>query len=189
VSEELYHELASEYIESRRFVPRNLSAAELFIIWLSSVHRGFDHVRRLWLHDFDPASPAAAHSNLLIRCTKLESLTLNGHSSKFVCAESVKEHTRDRSYEVVPQRMENLDMYRALRNLRRLDWRLPAGSSVQGTEVACQLKLLVGISVQVYIGEINDVGLPWSELITEEEALSTVRGVFEQQMMFGYLCM
>jgi hypothetical protein len=85
--------------------------------------------------------------------------------------------------------MENLDMYRALRNLRRLDWRLPAGSSVQGTEVACQLKLLVGNSVQVYIGEINDVGLPWSELITEEEALSTVRGVFEQQMMFGYLCM
>ncbi|KAF2829622.1 hypothetical protein CC86DRAFT_172322 [Ophiobolus disseminans] len=161
MSKEIYGELMLEYtkrmnFKGRRFRLYDARAAQLLIDCLDQIDRGFEHIRSLHLLEFKPASPAPAHSELLMRCTKLETLALQGYFSEtIVCPTSARQLVDNPDFDIVPRQIENTELYRILRRLRRLEWKKHLCNSLKGKFHAAQLKLLVGKSVEVYLIEFE----------------------------------
>jgi hypothetical protein len=146
--------------------------------WLSQFDGGLENVRKLRLYDFDPANPDSAYVDSLLRCTKLEDLTLAGPGAgpsekSFVCLTSARQFVNDSQVEVVPQRSEDLEMYRGLRRLRRLEW--ITNEDGRRMDVVSQFKLPMGNSVEVYMFEALGGREFQRELLSEDVAVCEVQ--------------
>ena len=175
-----------DFIRRRRFRLVDPHEVRVLFDWLSQFDRGCEQVRRLLLQDFDPASPDPAYFDLLSRCTKLEALTLTGLpysgnlSPAFVYLPSAEQYAKNSQSEIVPRRLEDLELYRGLRDLRRLEWHY--NDHGRRTNDAAQLKLLVGSNVEVYIIESGGYYKWTKELITEELAVREIPHLKELPM-------
>jgi hypothetical protein len=74
VSKQLYHEATLAYISNRYFILADYKAANFLFHWLSQLDRGFEHVRRLNIVDYNATS--TIQSNLLSRCNRIVDLTI-----------------------------------------------------------------------------------------------------------------
>jgi hypothetical protein len=143
-----------EWIHRTRFKIWKTEKIHILVDWLSQFDGGLEHVRKLFLMDWDPADPEFAYADLLLRCTKLEELILEapvgGPTEKsFICVESARRFVNDPQVEVVPHRMEYAETYRDLRRLRNLEWR--QSGIGRPMKLVSQFKLLLGSSVEVYL--------------------------------------
>jgi hypothetical protein len=146
--------------------------------WLSQFDGGLEHVRRLFLIDWDPADPEPAYADLLLRCTKLAELTLEapvgGPTEKsFVCLESARRFVNDRQVEVLPHHIEYAETYRDLRRLRSLEWWQSGVGRLM--KFVSQFKLLLGSSVEVYLHQSLGYYNYQKELVTEELTVGEVQ--------------
>ncbi|KAF2829621.1 hypothetical protein CC86DRAFT_379169 [Ophiobolus disseminans] len=156
----------------------SLEAAAHFANWLSELHHGSEHVRRLPLNEFNPVAPAPTHAELLLRCTKLDMLTLQdwpNRSTNFVCPTSAHKYANGLQAEIVPLQLENLGMYRGLRNLQPLECRARLDAAWLGIRYAAQVKNPVGGGVEVQCAEMDETWVESYELIDGEMAVKVVR--------------
>lgn len=160
--------------------------------WLRQIHGGFEHVRRLYFHDFNPVSLPNAYTELLRRCTNLQALTLHGRPSRliFVSFTSVYQREEDPEIEVVPLRVENLDMFRNLRKLQKLEWRTFhdrwGHDKSRGRLQALQFKLLLGSGTQVVWTQPTEYYKEISEIIEGRDAIVWAHQMLEAED-FGFV--
>lgn len=176
LNDQIYQEIAHSYLQrtqNKTYKVKTSKTAEDLVDWLSQLDGGFDHIRFLCLYNFDPASPATAYTELLLRCTKLETLTLNGRfSSEIVSSESAHRYEDDRQTGVAPLQIWNTELYYHLKRLRRLEWRDYQDTDIfLGENNAAQLKLLVGSSVKVCYVEVSESWTERTEEIPEKFAI------------------
>jgi hypothetical protein len=168
VNKQMNQEATLAYVKSRCFVIANSQAAEWMFAWLSRLEKGFEHVRGLVLHEYDPTKKETAYPKLLGVCTRVAALKvwtpfLEGLPS----SQAIKDMAES------PQADRHVEAFRELTELRSLEWHHSVARSSIPKLVAARIRLHLACDIQLssFSAMRFDFGV-----LTREDAVREVEG-------------
>ncbi|KAF2036195.1 hypothetical protein EK21DRAFT_83899 [Setomelanomma holmii] len=176
VNKEIYHEVAQHYLRSRHFVLQNVGDAAGFFLWLRTIERGYENVRKLDLVNFSFVSPAPVHLLLLTRCINLVELSLHKVRNEPEITSAFdyqafdyprKTYNNKQGMPQDPRREKTLQIFANLRQLNHLEWVQASGDYYEtDVQIFSRLRKLYGRRVEVRI--FGDVEWKWSDEAPEQ---------------------